>query len=110
MLSPLLFSIYINDLAKAVKKIKGGVKVGKKWINILFYADDIVVLAKRKKNLQKMADAVSEFGVKWRCSFNNKKSQVVKHGHRGVKSDEPDFPWLGGKQLKCVNFYKYLGI
>jgi len=45
ILSPVLFNLYINDLAKYLKSLNIGVSFGNENICILLYADDIVLLA-----------------------------------------------------------------
>lgn len=42
LLSPLLFSLYLDDLPLA---LEGGVRIGGTLISVLMYADDIVLLA-----------------------------------------------------------------
>ena len=44
ILSPILFSIFIDGLAKAVKKV-GGAKYGEFVVSLLLFADDIVLMA-----------------------------------------------------------------
>ncbi len=51
MLSPLLFSIYINDLAEEIKAMNIGVNIA-----ILMCADDIALIAENEGDLQKMMD------------------------------------------------------
>ena len=44
-LSPTLFSIYLNDLAKETKDMGPGVSLDDINISILLYADDIVLIS-----------------------------------------------------------------
>ena len=69
-LSPLLFSIFINDLAKYINSIKCGVKAGIDEVSILLYADDIVLLAETQKNLQKMLDCLNQWCDSWKIYIN----------------------------------------
>ena len=43
-LSPTLFAIFINGLAKEIKRTGIGVKLGNSCMSILLYADDIVLM------------------------------------------------------------------
>ncbi|CAF1075729.1 unnamed protein product, partial [Brachionus calyciflorus] len=43
VLSPKLFSIYIEDLIIKVEELKAGIKIGDQTVSIILYADDIVV-------------------------------------------------------------------
>ena len=52
-LSPTLFAIFINDLASEIKNSNIGLILNETLtINILLYADDIVLLAKNEEDLQ----------------------------------------------------------
>ena len=55
-LSPTLFALFINDLAKEIKQQEVGVNIGGKIILILLYADDIVLLAENEDELQKLLE------------------------------------------------------
>ena len=44
-LSPVLFNVYINDLLTEIKQVDLVVKVGDSKLNILVYANNIVLMA-----------------------------------------------------------------
>ena len=50
-LSPNLFSLYINDLAVAIKELNIGAHLGSEIVNILLYADDMVLIAESPGDL-----------------------------------------------------------
>ena len=54
-----MFSLFINGLAKKIKEVGRGVKVGYRFVRLM-YADDIVLLAESKRDLQRMLNAVTE--------------------------------------------------
>ena len=56
-LSPVLFNIYLNNLAEELNKLKLGVKINDFCVSLLLYADDIVLLSENEENLQKMLRA-----------------------------------------------------
>jgi hypothetical protein len=58
VLSPLLYALFINDLVKELNALNRGVEIeeGGKKLSALLYADDIVLLAENKKDLQRMLD------------------------------------------------------
>ena len=60
-LSPLLFSLYVNELTLALNQAGLGVHVGNENVSILLYADDIVLLASSPENLQLMLDIVLDW-------------------------------------------------
>ncbi len=57
------FSIFINDLAAGIKDINVAVPIGDEQISILLYANDILLLAENKDDLQKLLDFIQS-GVK----------------------------------------------
>ena len=56
VMSPVLFSFFINGLAREIKEKTQGVCVGNTRVRLLLYADDIVLLAERRRDLQDMLD------------------------------------------------------
>ena len=53
VLSPILFSIYINGLAKEIENTGIGINILGRKIAILMYADDIVIVADTAEDLQR---------------------------------------------------------
>ena len=77
-LSPTLFSIFINDLASEIRSIDIGVKLEENLtINILLYADDIVLLAENEGDLQNLIFLVECWCKKWRLEINLAKTNIM---------------------------------
>ena len=55
VLSPLLFNLYIHELSSALNSINAGCCLGH-LINHLLYADDVVLVARSAKGLQRLLD------------------------------------------------------
>ena len=57
--------------------MKGGkpVLVGSMKINILMYADDILLLSKSRLDMQKNLDACHTYFTKWKLELNTKKKK-----------------------------------
>ena len=53
LLSPMLFNLYLNDLAVKLKSLGCGIDIDGEAVPIILYADDVVLLAKNKQDLQK---------------------------------------------------------
>ena len=66
-LSPILFSVFINNLLKEVEQAELGIQLssGKTFGGMLF-ADDFVGVSDSKENLQKLIDVVYSYCSKWR--------------------------------------------
>ena len=47
-----LFSLFVNGLAREIKAVGKGVQVGRQKVQLLLYADDIVLISDTQKDLQ----------------------------------------------------------
>ena len=101
ILSPILFAIFIDGLARVVNQVKvRSVLTGTKF-NIALFADDVALLAKSEEDLQKLLNAVRDYSQKWRFKWNFSKSKVMHFGTRKNKS--PVRVVLGFHKLDLVN-------
>ena len=75
-------------------------------MRLLLYADDIVLMAETRKDLQNMLDIVTSYSRKWRFRVNPKKgkSEVPR------KTKEERKWWLAGVEIQETESYKYLGV
>lgn len=58
----------------------------------LFYADDIVIITDEAEKLKKMLKIATNYGIKWRCKYNNKKTRVLILG----KNKKENHDWETG--------------
>ena len=116
-LSPLLFSIYLNDLREYLdaNKVPGipcetideNVYVFIKII-VLFFADDTVIFGNSKEDLQLALNVFSKYCDDWKLTVNISKTKVmVFSGGRLPSNIRFHFK---NTELQVVNEYKYLGI
>jgi len=56
VLSPFLFSIFIDDLVKYINKANIGCRIGENCTAIFLYADDVILLAPSVQALQSLVD------------------------------------------------------
>jgi hypothetical protein len=112
ILSPFLFSVYISSLIDKVRASKIGCNVGGIFVNILAYADDIVVMAPSWAALQDILDICAQCASQLDILFNSSKSVCMTflpvNRSKQVRESFPCFA-LDGKQLGFVNVFKYLG-
>ena len=108
-LSPTLFSIFINDLAKGLKQLNLGVKVGDEVIPILMYADDVAILSENAEDLQSMLDFTHQWCKKWGMTINMSKSKIIHFRKKGKECDQTTFK-IGDKTVDYVQDNKYLGV
>ena len=76
-------------------------------INSLFWADDLVLLAKSKEDLNKMLKILEEYCRENEIAINTKKTKCMIFNKTGRTMRRAFF--LNGVQLECVRSYKYLG-
>ncbi len=107
VLSPIIFCIYINELAKMIKAKNLGVSIYGTKIGCLFWADDVVLIGNNDNDLNQLLNTASEFSYKCKMAFNFSKSNVLITGQR-VNVDRK---WkLCNSFITEVNVYKYLGV
>ena len=110
-LSPLLFIIFMDQIIKENKGRTRSYKVGNWKMNEIsihsqVYADDILLIAGRKEDLQK---AVKEWATtleNMSMKVNINKSKVMKVGK---EPEEVTISWRG-ETLEQVSTYEYLGV
>ena len=78
VLSPMLFSIYIDELLMKLKKSGLGCYIGNVFIGTLGYADDITILSPSIRCLNEILKICEEFAQEYQVVFNEKKSAVIK--------------------------------
>ena len=106
-LSPILFSVLINDLLKEVEKAKLGIELSNgERVGGMLFADDFVGVCGSKEGLQKLIDVVHKYCNKWRLKANVTKSAVMIFAKEVV---EGSWKW-GEKELPRVSKYTYLGV
>ena len=70
-LSPILFSVFINDLLKGLEQTGLGVQLNSgKTVGGMLFADDFVGISDSKESLQKLIDVVYSYCSKWRLRAN----------------------------------------
>jgi len=77
ILSPFLFRFYIRDLIARVTSLNLGCNYYGMVINLLAYADDMVVLAPSRHALQTLLVAIEDAADRINMSFNTKKTVCI---------------------------------
>lgn len=106
LLSPLLFSLYINDLNDS---LDGGLTIEGINIKVLLYADDIVLLADHPVKLQRMISKLENYCKSWNLVVNTSKSKIMVFRNGGRLSQRDRWVFQG-EQIDVVSEYKYLGV
>ena len=112
VLSPILFSLYIDDLFIELASSGFGCYIKDLFYGIIGYADDIVLLSPDKYGLQCMLDITNSFltklGLKISVDHLNPKKSKTKCVAFGLKN-KPSSIILNGTSLPWCDSYKHLG-
>ena len=109
VLSPLLFSLYVNDLMEVLRREEIGVRVDNLIIPGLMFADDLVITAEKTSDLNRALEIVHRWCNQWKLRINAEKCSVVHFRKKCVRRSIVEFR-IGEEILSMVSEYKYLGI
>ena len=76
VLSPLFYSIYIDDLLEKLKENGIGCHMGHHYVGVFGYADDIILLCPSVTGLIKMIKICEEYANEHDILFNGKKANT----------------------------------
>ena len=116
VMSPKLFSIFVEDLINNVDATGCGIKIGMLRFGAIMYADDLLLLAPRREETSIQLKVIEEYGIKNGMKFNPEKTELVifnKFGKRKAGASFTD-DWKGDLVLddsivKEVESFRYLG-
>ena len=122
-LSPLLFSLYLNDFQDFLSNAYPGLNtIGSDIHNtlsnndielflelyVLLYADDTLIMAESEEQLQAALNALEEYCTLWQLEVNLDKTKVIIFSRGKVRRHMPFS--FAGQPVECVDEYIYLGI
>ena len=90
ILSPILFSMYTEELAARLGRMNAGVNIGRDKVCMLLYADDVVVMSESAEELKSLLDVVYEYGRDFGVNFSCEKSKIMIVNR---SEDERDAIW-----------------
>ena len=115
-LSPFLFALFINDLEKFLLKfgcnqieIPGSDLQTFLKLLITLYADDTVLFASSKEDLQKCLDGLKQYCDKWKLEVNASKTKIVIFSKGKPPTGNHNF-MIGNSSIEVVKSFKYLGV
>ena len=80
VLSPILFSVYIDELLTRLKHSGYGCMVGHVYCGAFAYADDIALVAPTTHALKAMCGICTNYAHEYDIQFNTAKCQLIKYG------------------------------
>ena len=101
VLSPFLYSIFIDDLAKLLLEMET-IQVGRANFNSTFYADDIALFAKDGESLQNLLNICQQHALDNRYRFNVSKCAQI--GPLDCRLT------IGNETVPFVEQFTYLGV
>ena len=110
ILSPLLFTAYVDGLVEKLQASGEGCYIGPYFASFYGYADDVCILAPNLKGLQTLADICVEYAHEHKILFNGSKSQLIKFQTGQLQQYSDDEKVLVcGNEVQCKNNVTHLG-
>ena len=110
IISPFLFIFYLNELIEMCRDIPG-VYLDEYHpnVNMLLYADDLVIIGKNVANVQEILNVLKVFCAKWGLDVNLSKTKAMIYRKGGIVKENERF-YYGEREIENVSYYKYLGV
>jgi len=115
-LSPRLFTIYVEDVIELIEDLNYGIPIGKLKIDIILYADDILLITDEKYKLSKMLNIMTKYGFDNEIKFNGSKTTLMVFNKTMGENDKISKMrdsmiqlTLANEQIIQSNGMKYLG-
>ena len=107
VLSPTLYSVYIDDMLKKLEMSGYGCHVGDIYTGSIAYADDLILLSPTLGGLDQMIKICELYARKHSIIFNGKKSKLMRFskGHPETYADV----YVNGQKVEKVSKMEYLG-
>ena len=109
VLSPQLFAVYIDDAIKAVQSVGSGCYMRHVCINIIVYADDILLLSPSVEGLQQIVTVCEIVINSLGLDLNYRKSVCMRMGPRYLVQCV-NIKTINGNVLDWVSELRYLGV
>ena len=103
-MSPCLFNLYAEHIRRNVRldELQAEIKIGRRNINNLRYADDTTLMAESKEELKNLLMRVKEESEKAGLKLNSKKTKIMASG--------PVTSWeIEGEKVEAVTDFLFLG-
>ena len=97
---------YEEEIALKITSMKAGIEYGKLIIDILLYADDIILLASTFRKMQDMLDELTKFSITHQIRFNPSKTNVMTLNMNNTLDELK----LCNEPIVQTDSFKYLGI
>ena len=116
VLSPALFSVYLDELLKELRQLRVGCHVGGWWYGAACYADDLILLAPARTAAVMMLECCERYAKEHNLQFSTdpvpekSKSKCIYFCGKLARLVKPHPLTLLGKQLPWVASADHLGL
>jgi len=107
ILSPYLFTLYVDDLIKKLRSLGYGLHIGSLFVGCIFYADDIVLLSPSVLVSKNFLTFVNNLHLTGTLNSILTKSQLIMFGDKTQYYSSKLY--LNSSLLQWVEKVKYLG-
>ena len=83
VLSPLLFTVYLDQLILALKELRIGCHLNDITVGAFIYADDVTLLATTSMALKAMLNTCTDFAASHNLLFNASKTKCIYFNDAG---------------------------
>ena len=116
VLSPCLFSIYLDDLLKELRYYGLGCHMGGLWIGAVAFADDLLLMSPSRSAMAAMLKVCEDYGIRLNLTFStdidpakSKSKAIFMTGPKLKKVKKPTPLYLYDQILPWVSHATHLG-
>ena len=109
MLSPILFSLYLDKLLVELRELGIGCHMNGLFTGAFIYADDITIIAPSCYALKSMFNVCEEYASSHDILFNSLKTKYMFFSRNSLNLNPPPIYFMNNK-IECVNECVLLGI
>jgi len=106
VMSPLLFTLYIDEMLLRLKKCGYGCFIGNMFYGALGYADDVILLSPTVYGMQHLLHVCARYGEEYNVLFNPDKTKLIHV--KKIKCSISNISFMG-KSIARVEYEKHLG-
>ena len=106
VMSPWLFNVFMDGIIREVKEnLQGGVQLTTTNVQMLLFADDVVMVTEKKDDMQRNLDEMNKVMEKWGTKMHWGKTKVMVVS----RTEEECKLSIEGEDINDVKKLKYLG-
>jgi hypothetical protein len=98
-LSPVLFNLVLQKVIQGIQMVPSGIKIGKEQLNILAYADDIVLIRKNEIEIKQLFVELENAARKLGLQINQEKTKYMIVERKNTSKQKTIVSWC---PFRCV--------